>query len=820
MVVAGIVLYLGPKLPPVEQILDIQLQTPLRIYSSDDKLIAEFGEKKRAPIAYDQIPVNFVHAILAAEDQHFFHHYGVDPKGLIRAAVELVSTGSIQSGGSTITMQVAKNYFLSSERTFLRKFNEILLALELERELSKEKILELYVNKIYLGHRAYGVQAAAQVYYGKPVQQLDLAQLATIAGLPKAPSAYNPVTNPARAMERRNWILSRMLDLGYINKTQYQAAIAEPNTAELHGIPIQVQAPYFAEMVRRDMVDRFGDRADEDGYTVYTSLKSVNQIAAKQAVQMGLIDYDKRHGYRGPEATLNGTPADSKDAWQQALLSYRTIGPLEPAVVMNVATDKADVLLKSGEIVAVPWSTMQWARPYISTTERGPAPKSPQDVVKPGQVIRIMREDNHWALAEVPQVQSAMVSLDPQNGGILALVGGFDYQSSKFNRVIQAGRQPGSNIKPFIYTAALEKGMTPATLINDAPIVMEDTSLESAWRPENSGGKFLGPIRMRQALYKSRNLASIRILRSIGVPYAIDFLKRFGFTPDELPNNLTLALGSASITPLQIATGYATFANGGYKVEPWYIQRIVDGDGKVVYEANPATVCDQDCQDKNAAAAKVAAETQPAPVQDLLAADNDTAPASPTADGPAPASAAPTPALPAPAADATPPHYAEQVLDPQANFLITSMMQDVIRRGTGVRARALNRPDIAGKTGTTNDQKDAWFSGFNHDVEATVWVGFDQPQTLGRHEFGGTAALPIWMDYMKAALKDNPVKSWKIPDGIVTVRIDPKTGKRATPEQSDGIFEYFRKANVPPFDNSSETAATHPGETEMPEQLF
>ena len=822
MVFAGILLYLGPKLPPVEQILEIQLQTPLRIYSSEGKLIAEFGEKKRSPLAYDQIPVNFVHAILAAEDARFFKHHGVDMKGLTRAALELVSTGSIQSGGSTITMQVAKNYFLSSERTFLRKFNEILLALELERQLTKEKILELYINKIYLGHRAYGLQAAAQVYYGKPVNELSLAQLATLAGLPKAPSAYNPVTNPTRAIERRNWILSRMLELGYIDDPQYQSATAEPNTAELYGIPVEVEAPYFAEMVRRDMVTQFGEKADTDGYKVYTSLKAENQRAANRAVHVGLIDYDKRHGYRGPEATLQapapaeGTgpdaaaapdkPSGPGDAWLQALQSYRTIGPLEPAVVMTVADDKAEVMLKSGETVAVPWDTMQWARPYIDNYSRGPAPKSPQDVVQPGQVIRVMAQGDHWALAQVPEAQSALVSLDPKNGGIVALVGGFDFQSSKFNRVIQAGRQPGSNFKPFIYTAALDKGMTPATLINDAPIVLEDSSLESTWRPENSGGKFLGPMRMRQALYKSRNLVSIRILRSIGVPYAINYVTRFGFTPDELPRNLSLALGSAALTPLEIVTGYATFANGGYKIEPWYIQRIEDSDGNIVYQSDPLTVCDQACLDKNAAD-KVAALTQPAPVTDML---GDTNPDTGTVTPPA----TPVPAM-------KPPRYAERVLDPKVHYLINSMLQDVIRRGTGVRARELNRPDLAGKTGTTNDQKDAWFSGFNHDVVATVWVGFDQPKNLGRSEFGGTAALPIWMEYMKPVLKSSPVVPLKIPDGIVTVRIDPKTGKRATPEQANGIFEYFRQENVPPFETSTETANTHSGgETEMPEQLF
>jgi penicillin-binding protein 1A len=801
LVFTGIILYLGPKLPPVEKILEIQLQTPLRIYSSEGKLIAEFGEKKRTPMAYADIPPTFVHAILAAEDSRFFEHPGVDIKGLSRAALELVSTGSIQSGGSTITMQVAKNYFLTSERTFLRKFNEILLSLEMERQLSKEKILELYVNKIYLGHRAYGLQAAAQVYYGKPVADLTLAQLAMIAGLPKAPSAFNPITNPARALERRNWILSRMRELGYIDQASFASARSEPNTAELFGIPVEVEAPYFAEMVRQEMVNRFGEAADEDGYKVFTTLKADNQVAANGALQDGLIAYDKRHGYRGAEASLR-VDADGNlpEDWQEKLRAYRTIGPLQPAIVSAIQADGATAILRTGEQISIPFKAMEWARPFIDNSNRGAAPQKPADVVKPGDIIRVQRDNDQWQLSQIPAAQAAMVSLDSHTGAIIALVGGFDFQASKFNRVIQAGRQAGSSFKPFVYSAAIDKGMTPATLINDAPIVLEDTSLEDTWRPENAEGKFLGPMRLRQALYKSRNLVSIRILREIGVPFVLDYVSKFGFDPTKLPRNLSLALGSAVFTPLEIATGYAAFANGGYKVEPWFIQRIEDADGNVLFEADPLVACDEACRASLASASDTTDTDENADADSALLGESQ----------PLAAADEPTPA----------PRFAEQILDPRTQFLVVNMMQDVIRRGTATKARTLNRPDLAGKTGTTNDQKDAWFSGFNKDVVATAWVGFDQPQNLGRGEYGGTAALPIWIDYMRVALKDSPVATPRIPDGIVTVRIDPDTGKRATPDQPDGIFEYFRVENAPPVEIANDQRDPLQIEGAEPEQLF
>ncbi|MCG8315593.1 MAG: penicillin-binding protein 1A [Pseudomonadales bacterium] len=827
IVFCGALLYLSPKLPPVEKILDIQLQIPLRVYTANDELIAEFGEKKRTPITFDQIPDKFIEAILAAEDSRFYSHHGVDPKGLTRAFIELATTGSIQTGGSTITMQVAKNYFLSRERTFLRKFNEILLALQIERELDKNKIFELYINKIYLGHRAYGIEAAANVYYGKPIGQLSLPQLAMIAGLPKAPSAYNPITNPSRAIVRRDWILSRMRELEYISEQEYQDAVNAPISAELHGMKSEIEASYLAEMVRKEMLSRFGSAAYTEGYKVYTSLQGKLQEQANKAVHDGLIAYDLRHGFRGPEghielpesiaaelppipekpnaqtqesneASSANEPASLIDKLTVApgtisnehlqllthLKSHRTIGPLVPGLVLASGDDTSRILTKTGELISLSLEQSDWARQYFNANERGPKPKSMAKLLKPGDIIRVrQQEDATWQLAQLPVAQSALLSLNPQNGAILALVGGFDFQSSKFNRVLQGGRQAGSSFKPFIYSAALAHGLTPATVINDAPVVFKDKSLESTWRPENSSGKFYGPTRLRQALYKSRNLVSIRVLREVGPSNAIEFIERFGFNRSELPNNLSLALGSAEIKPWDLVTGYAVFANGGYKIDPWYIQRIEDNNGNPLFEATPATVC-RACEQVNSAA-----ELTEAP-KDVTAIDTPIAEGEPEfleALTGEPNQEPPLPLLP----------IAERIVDERITYLMTSMLQDVIKRGTGVKARTLNRSDIAGKTGTTNDQKDAWFTGFNKDVVTTVWVGFDKPETLGRREYGSSAALPIWIDYMRTALKDSEISNPTLPEGIITVKIDPDTGKRASSGQQNALFEIFREEFAP-----------------------
>ncbi|MBV1921607.1 MAG: penicillin-binding protein 1A [Pseudomonadales bacterium] len=819
LIFIGALLYLSPKLPAVEKILEIPLQTPLRIFSKEGKLIAEFGEKKRTPVTFDQIPVKFTHAILAAEDSRFYSHPGVDIKGLIRAALELITTGSIKTGGSTVTMQVAKNYFLSRERTFSRKFNEILLALQIERELDKNKILELYVNKIYLGHRSYGIAAASQVYYGKPIGDLNTAQLAMIAGLPKAPSAYNPVTNPTRALTRRNWILKRMLELDYLPEEEYLEARQQPVTAQLHGVRSETQAPYVAEMVRKEMLVRYGNNTYTNGFRVFTTINSHYQDTANQAVHHGLLAYDRRHGYRGPEssiALLQGATNPSNDDALLALRGLHSVGPLIPAVVMSIEKTHANLLFKDLEQGELNWEASLWAKPFINTNTKGPSPSSFEDILKAGDIIRVLPLANQtiadtknteeprrqWGLSQIPHAQSAMVSLNPHNGSIFALVGGFDFRESKFNRVIQSGRQAGSNFKPFVYAAALSNGMTAATVMNDSPIIFKDKKLESTWRPENAGGKFGGFTRLREALYRSKNLVSIRVLRQTGIRRTINFAEKFGFNKAKLPKNLSLALGVAELTPIELAQGYTTLANGGYHVEPWFIDRIENSEGEILFSANPITVC-ENCSNL---ANKPQQNTHTEEKEEFAFLENLPTTLNDNSDQA-------TPLIPLPI-------YAERTVEPRIIYIINTMLKDVIKRGTGRKARSLKRSDIGGKTGTTNDQKDAWFSGFNPDIVTTVWVGFDAPQTLGRREYGGTAALPIWIEFMGEALKDFPSREKNQPEGLVTVKIDPETGKRATASQSNSIFEIFRSEMAPKAEKETETHNNQQEDDLPPEELF
>jgi penicillin-binding protein 1A len=787
LVLSGAYLYLTPGLPSVDALRSIQLQIPLRVYSSDGKLIAEFGEMRRSPIRFADIPPNFINALLSAEDDNFANHYGVDPSSLMRAASQLVKSGHIQSGGSTITMQVAKNFFLTSERSFSRKTNEILLALQIERQLTKDEILELYVNKIYLGNRAYGIEAASQVYYGKSIRDASIAQMAMIAGLPKAPSRFNPLANPVRAKERRDWILGRMFKLGKIDQNAYQTALAEPINASYH-VPIpEVNAPYIAEMARAEMVGRYGSEAYTEGFRVTTTVPSNLQEDANTAVQEGLIAYDQRHGYRGPETRLAGK---TREAWAQELLKQRAISGLEPAIVTQVDKTGLHVLTHNGEKEEiVGWDTMKWARPYLNTNSLGKVPAQPSEVAQVGDLIRVQRQSNDsLKFSQVPQAQSALVSLDPQNGAIRALVGGFAFEQSNYNRALQAKRQPGSSFKPFIYSAALDNGFTASSLVNDAPIVFVDEYLDKIWRPKNDTNTFLGPIRLREALYKSRNLVSIRVLQSLGVENAINYITRFGFNKQDLPRNLSLALGTATLTPMEIATGWSTFANGGYKVAPYLIQRIENRDGGTLFTANPPSV--------------------PAnPINDVKVVENTAAFA--VNDSP---SVAPAPAVgstPAPA-DPQAPAVAERIVDGRTTYILNSMLQDVIKKGTGRRALSMNRPDIAGKTGTTNDSKDAWFTGYNADYITTVWTGFDQPESLGRQEFGGTVALPIWMDYMSAALKDKPPHVQAEPEGILSLRVDPISGRAATPGTPNAYFELFKSEDTPPSVNEIGGSGTSP----------
>ncbi len=777
--VVGLSWYLLPQLPDIGSLQDVQLQVPLRIYSHDDSLIAEFGEKRRRPVSIEKVPTPLIYAFLAAEDDRFYQHPGVDWQGILRAVVFLVKTGDKGQGGSTITMQVARNFFLSREKTYLRKLNEIFLALKIERELSKDKILELYLNKIYLGHRSYGVAAAAQAYYGVEIQELTLAQMAMLAALPKAPSSTNPITSPDRAQNRRNYVLQRMLNEKFITEEDYQTAIAAPVTASLHNPHIDVEAPYVAEMIRKQLVDEYGNNAYIMGLAVTTTIKDKNQTAANQALRKALSEYDERHGYRGAEHHYDLAMEDDEAAWVRLLESFPVIGNLYPALVVQLNEKSAATYLSGIGLVNIDWTGLSWARTYKTENLRGAAPKSAADILKPGDVIRLSEDsEGKWKLAQIPEVEGGFVSMDPNDGATLALVGGFDFQRSKFNRVTQAFRQPGSGFKPFIYSAGLEAGNTAATLVNDAPVVFDDPGVEDVWRPENYSHKSYGPTRLREALTHSRNLVSIRLLHAIGVPFALEHIKKFGFNIDELPKNLSLALGSGALTPWQMASAYCVFANGGYKVEPYLIASIKTNDGKILYQADPVSVC-RVCipaEDKSPATMAID-DVETVAVQSAASDQRDKT------------------GILAPAV--VKPLFAPRVVDERNIWIMNSMTRDVIKLGTGRRALVLNRQDLSGKTGTTNDQRDAWFFGFNADIVGVAWVGFDKFQPLGGQETGARAALPIWVEYMKTALEDIPERILPEPPGIVHARINKTTGKLAQPNDPDAMFESFRAEYAP-----------------------
>ena len=797
-VVAGIValggyLYFAPGLPSVAALRDVELQVPLKVYSRDGSLIAVYGEKRRQPLKIEEIPSIIIKAFLAAEDDRFFEHPGVDYQGLIRAAIDLARTGQKRQGGSTITMQLARNFFLGNERTYVRKLREIYLALIIERKFSKNEILELYLNKIFLGNRAYGVGAAANAYYGVDVTELSIAQIAMIAGLPKAPSGNNPIVNPESAIKRRNYVLGRMRKLKFIDKELYQHSLEAPITAARHYPRVEVNAPYVGEMARAYMLKTYGKEAYNKGYRVYTTINSNLQQIAKPALINGLLAYDQRHGFRGPESRVEIAYTDAAEVDLEILDEFisdlQEIGGLLPGIVTKVERTTIEVYLGAQQSISIPIESVKWAKPHINENVIG---KEPTDFTKMfvlGDVIRVVQEDaDLWYLSQIPNVSGAFVAIDPQNGSVLALVGGFDYNYTKFNRVTQAKRQPGSSFKPFIYSAALESGYTPASIINDAPVVFEDVALEDTWRPQNYSGKFFGPTRLRDALTKSRNMVSIRLLKDIGRRHALQHITKFGFDPEQLPYDLTLALGSGAVTPLELATGYAVFANGGYYIEPYVIERIEDVKGEVLYRSSPLMVCEEDC---------LALQQQmELDSQELLTENIE---------------------------PVTKLRAAQRVLTEENAYQMVSMMQDVIRRGTGSKAREIGRNDLAGKTGTTNEQHDAWFSGFNGDIVATAWVGFDQLKPLGRREVGGVAALPIWIEFMRTVLKDKPENSLKRPDGIVTLRIDPTTGLLVDQDSSQGIEETFREEYIPTLsaDTHKQTTYQQGGEdVEIPEQLF
>lgn len=729
--------YYGAQLPPVSDIQDHHFNVPMRIYTRDGDLIAEFGQERRATLEFEEIPPVLWQAFLAAEDARFFEHPGVDWQGLVRAAINLTATGERTQGGSTITMQLARNLYLSRERSYVRKFKEIVLALRIERELTKQQILELYLNKIYLGQRAYGVGAAAQVYYGTGVKDLTLAQAAMIAGLPKAPSRDNPISNPEQAMHRRNYVLRRMLELDYISQAEHDEAMATALSAREHAFSSRFEADYLAELVRSELVRRYGEAAYTEGYKVTTTITGERQVAANRALRRALLAYDQRHGYRGAEARVDAEVLEDETRMRKALDARQSAGGLVPAIVLQASGTQIQAQTEAYGRVTLERAAFAWAT----------SPKKPQPVSR-GDVIRLAYTGNEkepWQLSQVPEVQGALVALNPEDGAVEAMVGGFDFQRSKFNRATQAYRQPGSAFKPYLYSAALAKGFTPASIILDAPVVYDDPGLDKAWRPKNYSGRVHGPTRLRVGLRNSFNLVSIRLLEAIGVGYTRDYATKFGLPKDRLPPNLSMALGTATITPLQMARGFAVFANGGYLVEPYFISEIRDARDEIVYQAEPVRAC-EDC----------AKEVAPAP----------------------------------------------QTISKVNAWLMNDLLRDVVRNGTGRRAMRLGRNDLAGKTGTTNDQKDAWFAGFNPELVAVSWVGFDQLQPLGSGETGSRAALPMWIDFMGAALKDKPEKYLARPQGLVTVRIDPESGKLARSGNPDAIFETLQAGHEPELESS------------------
>jgi penicillin-binding protein 1A len=719
------VMLVYPALPSLDALTDYHPKMPLRVYSAEGTLIGEFGEERRALVKIANVPKNMKNAILAAEDDRFYQHGGVDYTGVLRAALSDFTTFGSKQGASTITMQVARNFFLTKEKTLTRKFNEMLLSFKIEHYLSKDEILQLYINQIYLGERSYGFAAAAQIYFGKPLDKLTIAQDAMLAGLPKAPSSYNPVVNPKRAKVRQLYVLRRMHELHYITDAEFKEAQNEPIVTKRGNQEFAVKADYLTEMVRQDMYDKYQEAAYTQGLKVYTTIRQKDQVAAYQAVRKGVLEYDRRHGYRGPEGFVDLHKDNSEEYMEEALQDSSDNDDLIPAVVLAATPSQIQAYCKGGERITVSGDGLRFAQRSLADRV------ALNQRIVAGSIIRVQKTEKGWQISQLPQVEAAFVSASPSDGAIYSLVGGFDFNQNQFNHVTQAWRQPGSSFKPFIYSSALEKGFTPATIINDAPLTFTSEQTGSApWEPKNYGGKYEGPMRMREALAHSKNLVSIRILQSITPAYAQDYITKFGFDADKQPPYLTMALGAGSVTPLQMLTGYSVFANGGFRVKPYYIKRIEDAQGHVLSKAQP-----------------------------VIANEN-----------------------------------AEQVIDVRNAFTMVSMMQDVIRHGTGERAMQLGRQDLAGKTGTTSDSVDAWFCGFQPTVVGIAWIGYDQPKTLGSKETGASAALPIWMSYMGKVLKDVPEAEYTMPDNMVAVRIDDN-GRR---DDSNGTrVEYFYKENEP-----------------------
>jgi penicillin-binding protein 1A len=765
--------YLEPSLPTVAAMKNNELAVPLRVYTASGELISQIGEQRRIPVRYEQIPDVVKNAFIAAEDDQFFEHHGFDWKGIMRALFVNVTSGERQ-GASTITMQAARSAFFTQEQTVRRKLQEIFVTQRLESQFTKQEILALYLNVIFFGHRSYGVAAAAETYFGKPLDELTLGEAAILARVPQWPSRFNPLNDPGGTTGRRAYVLRRMLELGYIDQAASDAASKEVVRARAHRALADVEAPYVAEMVRIEVEQRFGAKAIEAGYKVYTTIDGRLQQAANRALRMGLVDYTRRHGWRGATGRLDLSGSENEQELDAMLDEFGTAGLLYPAVVVSVADKNAKVFIKGRGLATIEWAGMSWARRRANGLTLGPEPKTAGEVMARGDVVYVVHEkpDGPAELAQIPEAESALVALDSNDGAILSLVGGFDYfgGQGKFNRVTQARRQLGSGFKPFMYAAAMAGNMTPASMILDAPIIMDDPNLEEVWRPENSGGGFRGPMRLREALVQSRNLVSIRLLKEIGVRPVIEYVKNFGFANVDFPNNLTLALGSMGATPLDVASAFAVFSNGGFRVEPYYIERIEGPGGQILYTAEPKVVC-ADCVQ---------------PVRGVS--DEERARAkevSPTFLPPTPLDAG---------ARRTEP--AERVISPQVAFIMNDIMKDVITRGTGRRALALGRGDLRGKTGTTNDSVDTWFNGFNNNIVASVWVGFDVPGPLGDGEEGARTAVPIWVDYMKEALRGVPESRHPMPEGIVELKVNGRSGGTRDADL-EPVFEYFRVDNLP-----------------------
>ncbi|KAA1158843.1 penicillin-binding protein 1A [Pseudoalteromonas fuliginea] len=806
--------YVKPDIPSVQVLKDVQLQTPMQVFTKDGLLINQFGEKRRIPVTIDEIPKPLINAFLATEDNRFYDHVGIDPIGIVRSALVLISTGEKKQGASTITMQLARNFFLTREKAYIRKVKEIFIALHIENLLTKDEILELYLNKIELGNRAFGIGAAAQVYYGKELKDLTLAQMAMIAGLPKAPSALNPIRNPTRAKSRRNVVLGRMLTENYITQTQYNDAIRQPITAYFHGAEIDLYAPYISEMVRAEMVARYGiDKAYNSGYKIFTTVESKVQKAAQTALINNLHNYDMRHGYRGSVKTLwvpETQPVFSKSQMLSELKSVNEFGQLKAAVVIAVNDKTADVLLKSGEQTTLTWDNLKWARKYITRYRQGFAPKAANEILAPGEQIWLRKNtDNSYLLSQIPEASSAIVSLDPQNGRIKAIVGGYSFEQSQYNRAVQAKRQVGSNIKPFIYSAALEKGYTLASILNDAPINQWDKSQGVAWRPKNSPAVYNGPIRIRRALAQSKNVISVRLLRGVGLQRTAEHLLKFGFKNSDINRSESLALGSASITPLELARGMSAFANGGHLIEPYFISEIQDAYGDVLFKTNPTEACDDSDSTLSVLNNDVTMQNFETEKQQEK-------------------------------------KCAPRIISKQNAFLIADAMHSGIWgggswahktgwSGTGWRAQALKRRDLSGKTGTTNDSVDTWFSGFNRNVLTSVWVGFDNPgNSLGRStynnnldssqisgaESGAKTAQPAWIEFMKVALEDAPEAPIEPPEDLVSIRIDLATGLLSHKNDYTSRFEYFDKGTAPTKYVLSQPTDIFEEDTKTEEELF